>query len=177
MRSDSIIPLAAGSPAPDFALPDAITGQMVSPSTLAGTGVVLVFWSVECPWTRHYDDYFLDRAALWAEHGIALVMVISNAGEDIEVIRDMADAYGLTNLILHDEGNDLANAYGAQTTPHAFVIDGNKQIIYQGSVDNRTFRQQEPTINYLDAAVEALVNGQFPEITETPAFGDIIVRA
>ncbi len=171
-----IIPLPAGSIAPDFTLIDVVSGQPVSLSALLRTGAVLDFWSVECPWSRQYDDYFLERAALWAEQGVTLVMIACNAGETIEQMRDMADAYGITNLILFDEGGRVADAYGAQTTPHIFVLDGTGQVIYQGAVDDRTFRQPQPTVNTLDAAVDALITGQTPAICNTAAYGCTIVR-
>lgn len=176
MRPSTIMPLPAGSIAPDFTLVEVVSGQPLSLGALLGTGVVLDFWSVDCPWSRHYDDYFLERAELWAQQGVTLVMIACNAGETIEQMKDMADAYGITNPILLDEGGMVTDAYGAQTTPHVFVLDGTGQVIYQGAVDDRTFRQPEPTINYLDAAVEALIAGQAPAIGDTPAYGCQIVR-
>lgn len=176
MPLPTIIPLPAGSAAPEFTLIEVVSGQPRSFSDLLGNGAVLDFWSVDCPWSRHYDDYFLERAEMWAAHGITLIMIACNTGETIEQMRDMADAYGIANPILIDEDGRVADAYGAQTTPHVFVIDGTGQVIYQGAVDDRTFRQPEPTVNILDAAVEALIAGQTPAIRETPAYGCQIVR-
>ena len=176
MPPSTISPLPVGSIAPDFTLIDVISGQPAKLGVLLGAGAVLDFWSVDCPWSRHYDDYFLERAELWAAQGVMLIMIACNAGETIEQMRDMADAYGITNPILSDAGGRIADAYGAQTTPHVFVLDGTGQVIYQGAVDDRTFRQPEPTINYLDAAVEALIAGQRPAIGDTPAYGCQIVR-
>jgi hypothetical protein len=148
----------------------------VTLSTSIGGGVVLSFWSVECPWTRYYDDYFVERAAVWGEQGIALMLVNSNSNESPEEMRDMADAYGMGGPILHDVGNVVADAYGAITTPHIYVIHPEGVIVYQGAIDDRSFRQPEPTFNYLDAAVDALLAGQYPEVVETPAYGCTIVR-
>jgi alkyl hydroperoxide reductase subunit AhpC len=152
MPLSTITPLPVGSIAPDFALIEVVSGQSVSLGAL------------------------LERAELWEEQGVTLVMIACNAGETIEQMRDMADAYGITNPILLDEGNVVTDAYGAQTTPHVFVLDSTGRVIYQGAVDDRTFRQPEPTINYLDAAVEALITGQRLTISDTPAYGCQIVR-
>jgi peroxiredoxin len=176
MPYPDITPLPAGSIAPDFTLIEVVSGQPVSLGVLLRAGAVLDFWSVDCPWSRHYDDYFLERSELWEEQGIALVMIASNAGETVEQMQDMADAYGITNPILLDEDSKIADVYGAQTTPHVFVLDGMGRVIYQGAVDDRTFRQQEPTVNHLDAAVEALIAGQTPAVSDTPAYGCAIVR-
>jgi len=173
-------PLAPGAVAPDFSLTDVISGEAVSLSgALAafGRGVVLNFWSVECPWTRYYDDYFVERAAEWRELGVALLLVDSNSSEHPDEMRDMADVLGLSGPILADPASAVADAYGAITTPHLFVVQPDGLIIYQGAVDDRSFRQPEPTVNYLDAAVEALLAGAYPQVAETPAYGCTIVRA
>ena len=172
-------PLSPGSPAPDFTLTDVISGSTVTLSaSLAtlGRGVVLNFWSVECPWTRYYDDYFVERAAEWRELGVALLLVDSNSSEHPDEMRDMADVLGLSGPILADPASAVADAYGAITTPHLFVVQPDGLIIYQGAVDDRSFRQPEPTVNYLDAAVEALLAGQVPQVSQTPAYGCTIVR-
>ena len=171
------IPLPPGSDAPDFTLTDVLTGVPVTLSAAIGRGVVLNFWSVECPWTRYYDDYFVERAAEWGGRGVSLIMVNSNANESIEEMRDMADAYGMGGPILHDPGSVVADAYGAVATPHLFVIHPEGLIVYQGAIDDRSFRQPEPTVNTLDAAVAALLAGETPAIAETPAYGCAIVRA
>jgi peroxiredoxin len=169
-------PLRAGSAAPDFTLIDVLTGQPVTLNAVPGRGLVLDFWSVECAWTRLYDDYFVERAAAWAAQAVWLLLINSNANESPDEMRDMADAYGIGGPILHDPGSAVADLYGAITTPHLYVINPARAVIYQGAVDDRSFRQPEPTVNYLDAAVAALLAGQQPEVADTPSYGCTIVR-
>jgi hypothetical protein len=70
----------------------------------------------------------------------------------------------------------VAGRYGAQTTPHAFLIDRQGILRYRGAVDNVSFRERKPTRFYLQEAVEALLAGQLPEVTEVQPFGCTIVR-
>jgi len=70
----------------------------------------------------------------------------------------------------------VADAYGAQTTPHAFLIGSDGRLLYQGAVDDRSFRQRQATTNYLDAAVSALLAGRSPDPASTPAYGCTLVR-
>ncbi len=169
-------PLALGSPLPDFSLTDVLTGQPVALRGVMQRGLVINFWSVDCAWSRYYDDYFIERANQWAGQGVPLLLVNSNVNETVEQMRDMADAYGIPGPILRDEGCALADALGAQTTPHLFVFNSQALLIYQGAVDDRSFRQPAPTVNYLDAAVQAVLAGQAPSPAETPAYGCTIVR-
>lgn len=171
------MPVASGVLAPDFTLIDVVSGQPVTLSAILGGGVVLDFWSVECPWSRYYDDYLAERGAAWAEQGVTLALIDSNANEPPDVMRDMADAYGLQGPILHDPGSAVADLYGAITTPHIFVVAPTGLVIYQGAIDDRSFRQQAPTINYLDLAVAALLAGETPQVAESQAYGCAIVRS
>lgn len=173
---DEITPLRAGMPAPDFSLPDVLSGETIQLARLRGRPAIVNFWSAECPWSRKFDEYFLECARIWADRGVWLLFVNSNDNEAVYDMQDLAEELGITNPLLRDKHNIVADAYGAQTTPHLFVIDPNGIIVYQGAVDDRSFRQQEATINYLDAAVDALLRGEPPPYADTPAYGCAIVR-
>jgi peroxiredoxin len=176
MTSTEIVPLSPGIPAPDFTLTDILTGNLVQLSGLGGRGTILDFWSVECPWSRHYDDYFLERQPQWAGEGIELIMIDSNTNESMDEIHDMADAYNMAGPILHDPGAKVADLYGAVTTPHIFVVDSSGLLVYQGAIDDRSFRNPNPAHNYLDDAISALLAGQPLSPSETLAYGCAIVR-
>lgn len=177
MSDYEISPLPAGSEAPDFELEDILSGDHVRLSALRGAVVVLNFWSGECPWSRQYDEYFSQRAPRWADQDIWLLHISSNASEEPADVEEAAAELGIEQPILWDAGNAVADAYGAQTTPHVFVVGPEGWIVYQGAVDDRSFRQREATINYLDAAIGALLGGFEPDPANTPAYGCAIVRA
>lgn len=176
MSSDDIIPLSVGAPAPDFSLPDVLSQGSIKLSALQGHVVVINFWSVECPWSRHYDAYLAGLPAAWDDQDVRLLLIDSNLNESIEVMRQLAGEVGMPGPLLHDADCAVANAYGALTTPHIFIVDQAGKLAYQGAIDDRNFRQREATVNYLDAAVEALLAGRSPDPAETPAYGCTIVR-
>jgi peroxiredoxin len=177
MTTDKITPLPAGTPAPDFSLPDILIGQTVTLSAFRGQIVVVNFWSPKCPWSAHYDPYWVERAPVWEAEGIVLLQIGSNADETVEELIHGAGESGMRGPILRDEGNAVADAYGAITTPHVFVIDRDGLLAYQGALDDRTFRQREAAVNHLDSALEALRDGRPPHPANTPAYGCTIVRA
>jgi hypothetical protein len=78
--------------------------------------------------------------------------------------------------ILIDRKHAVADLYEAVTTPHVFVIDRGGILRYRGAVDDMTFRHRQATRFYLQEAVEALLKGSLPAISETPAYGCTIVR-
>jgi peroxiredoxin len=173
---EELTPILAGQYAPDFTLTDVLLGETFTLSQLRGRPLIINFWSTECPWSRKFDDYFLERHNQWAEIGIGLLFIDSNENEAVYEMQDLIDELGIITPVLPDPRNEVADAFGAQTTPHVFLIDSHGLIVYQGAVDDRSFRQPEATINYLDAAVDALQKGQRPDPSDTLAYGCTIVR-
>ena len=78
--------------------------------------------------------------------------------------------------VLIDAEHVVADLYEAVTTPHVFVVDKEGILRYRGAVDDVTFRQRKAARFFLDEAVESLLNGHLPTLTETPAYGCTIVR-
>lgn len=175
-RDVEVQPLVPGETAPGFMLEDILSGVDVSLAELNGKIIVLNFWSYECEWSRHYDKYFADRAPAWESENVQLLHIKSNLNETPAEADSFAQKHGITVPILDDADGSLARAYGAQVTPHVFVIDEDRKIAYQGAVDDRSFRQREATVNYLDQAIEAVRAYQTPDPAETPAYGCAIVR-
>jgi hypothetical protein len=79
-------------------------------------------------------------------------------------------------FVLRDADGSVADRYGAQTTPHVFLINRQGILRYRGAVDDVSFRQREPTRFYLREAVEALLAGRLPEVADVQPFGCTIVR-
>ena len=104
-----------------------------------------------------------------------MLPVASNRNESSQLLQQAAQARGLSRVLV-DAGHGVADLYGALTTPHVFVIDREGFLCYRGAVDDMTFRQRQATRFYLRDAVEALLQGRQPEVSEIPAYGCTIVR-
>jgi peroxiredoxin len=168
---DPLIP--SGQPAPDFTLPD-LTGRLHSLSEQRGRLAIVAFWSAECPWSKRVDCILLDQMREWGER-VALLSIASNDNEEPDLLARVARERGLP-LVLLDEGHSVSSLYGAQTTPHLFLVDANGILRYQGAMDDVTFRQREPTRHYLLDAVEALFAGRNPDPAQSPPYGCALVR-
>jgi hypothetical protein len=75
-----------------------------------------------------------------------------------------------------DANHVVADLYGAVTTPHVFVMDKDGILRYHGAVDDVTFRNRKASRFFLQEAVDSLLDGHLPPLTETPAYGCAIVR-
>ena len=171
---DQLSPLQINQEAPDFTLLD-LEGKIYSLRDYQGQIVIMNFWSAECPWSQRSDAQIIDYLASW-KTGVQYLPIASNANENRELIESVVKIRQLP-LMLHDPEQQVADLYGASTTPHLFAIDAEGFLRYQGAFNDVTFRQPEPTIPYLYQAVEALRSDSSPETAETPPYGCTIVRA
>jgi peroxiredoxin len=165
--------LELNQPAPEFTLPD-LDGRIHMLSDYRGRIVVVNFWSAECPHSERFDVDITSCLVKWGAE-VGLLSIASNANEPDGMLAAVARQRRIP-VVLKDAGQMVAGRYGALTTPHAFLIDRQGILRYRGAVDDVSFRQREPTRFYLQEAVEALLAGFLPEITEIPPFGCTIVR-
>lgn len=143
-------------------------------SDLRGKIVILNFWSCECPHSERTDRELMAMLVQWRDD-VVMLPIAANQIETPQAIGEAARARHLP-FVLIDRGHRVADLYEAVTTPHIFVIDRAGIVRYAGAVDDTTFRQRRPTRFYVDEAVEALLDGHFPPIAQTPAYGCTIVR-
>jgi peroxiredoxin len=166
--------IQSGKPAPDFELSD-LQGQPHRLSELRGQVVVVNFWSAECPLAERADQVLGAYRQEWGED-VTVWPIASNANESAEFLAEIATQRGLP-LVLHDSHHKVADLYGAQTTPHLFVVDGQGILRYQGALDDTNFRQRKPSRFYLQEAVRAVLAGVDPDPAQTTPYGCAIVRA
>ena len=159
--------------APEFTLPD-LDGRIHMLSDYRGRIVIVNFWSAECPHSERFDT---DISACLAQWGmdVALLSIASNTNEPERMLSAVARQRKIP-VVLRDADQSVAGRYEAQTTPHAFLLDRQGILRYRGAVDDVSFRQREPTRFYLREAVEALLAGHLPEVTDVKPFGCTIVR-
>lgn len=161
-------------PAPDFELAT-LDGDTHQLSDYRGDVVVVDFWSAECPVSREYDAYFNRFVDRFDDDKVVLLAIDSNAYDEATIADALAER-DLDFPVLRDAGNEVADAYGATTTPHIFVVDQEGTLRFRGHVDDRSWEQKEATTDYLAAVVEALLLGEEPPVTEQPAYGCTINR-
>lgn len=165
--------LELNQPAPEFTLPD-LDERIHMLSDYRGRIVIVNFWSAECPHSERFDADITTCLAQWGAD-VALLSIASNANEPDGMLAATARQRKIP-VLLRDADQSVADRYEAQTTPHAFVIDRQGILRYHGAVDDVAFRIRVATKFYLKEAVEALLAGQLPEVTEVQPFGCTIVR-
>ncbi len=158
--------------APLFELPD-LKGRRIRLEELRGKVVILYFWSADCDWCKRVDQDMLRFLAQWDGQVVLLPVDSTQESTPEQNLLEM-QARGLP-VILVDPNQTVASRYSAKTTPHCFVIDQDGNIRYQGAFDDVTFRKRTAERHYVREAVEALLAGDQPEISETPPYGCALI--
>ncbi|HEX4899641.1 MAG TPA: thioredoxin family protein [Pyrinomonadaceae bacterium] len=176
-RSSTDIPAppAIGSVIDDFTLADA-DGKEHSLKSLAGPkGVVILFVATKCPVSNAYNERMEKLAQDYKAKGINVVGINSNNTEPAAEVKSHAADKGLTFVILKDDGNKIADRFGATKTPEAYVLDASMKLVYHGRIDNSQ-KVESITANDLRDALEELLTGKAITKTGGAAFGCTIKR-
>lgn len=138
-------------------------------------GVIVIFWSTECPWVQPYNDRINDYVKDYNDKGFTVWVINSNNTESKEAVIEHAKKNGYVFPMLKDENNVVADLFGATRTPEAFVINKENVIIYHGRIsDNRAAAEQ--TTHDLKNAADETASGKEVTVKETKSFGCGIKR-
>lgn len=178
--------LALGEIAPmqDYEMMD-ISGQNMSLKSLAGKkGLIVIFSCNTCPFVLGWEDQYPMLAATAGLEDIGFVLVNSNEakreGDDsLEEMKKHAKGADYNMPYVVDENAALADAFGANTTPHVFMFDANMKLVYKGSINDK-YEQKEKvaTTRWLYDAMTKLAAGNASAISpaETKNLGCSIKR-
>ena len=174
-NSDLPAPPAIGTTIDDFKLPDA-DGAEHSLNALKGkNGAVLIFIATRCPVSNGYNERMETLAQDYKARGINVIGINSNVTEPASEVKSHAAEKHLTFTILKDDGNKIADRFGASKTPEAYVLDANNKLVYHGRIDNSQ-NTANITSNDLRDALNELLAGKQVSKTGGAAFGCTIKR-
>ena len=167
-----------GKPAPAFTL-KGLDGKEVKLADYKDKIVVLEWFNPGCPVVqRHHDkDSLKTLAADTTKDGVVWLAINSGAagkeGSGAEANKKGAEKWSLKHPILLDEDGTVGRAYGAQTTPHMFVIDAKGVLAYAGAIDNDPSGEMKPEerINYVREALASLKKGEPVKTPTSKAYG------
>ena len=167
-----------GAPAPSFTLPAADGSGPVSLASLLGKAraVVVVFDATRCPYAKGYKGRLAAMGKEYGPKGIAFVTINSNKTEPQEEVAADAKKAGFGFPVLKDEGNKVADLYGAQKTPEVYVLDPKGTLLYRGRIDENHEEPEKVTSPDLKNTLEAILAGKPVPKAETKAFGCTIKR-
>lgn len=170
--------LPLGTAAPDFSLPDTVSGRMVSLSEVkTDKGLVVIFLCNHCPYVIHVNPEIVRVAKEYMAKGLGFVGISSNDVENYpddspDKMKVVAEQLGYPFPYLYDESQAVARAYDAACTPDFYVFDKELKLVYRGRIDDSRPKNDNPlTGRDLRAALDAVLGGQPVSEVQYPSGG------
>ncbi len=157
--------LEIGEKAPDFSL-KATDGKTYSLNDFAKAKVLVVsFTCNHCPFVTGSDEVTRETAEKYADQGVVFVAINSNSKntyqeDDFEHMVKRMEEKNFPWVYLRDESQDVARVYGALRTPHFFVFDEERNLIYTGRGVDNPREVDKITVNDLDNVLSEHLAGK-----------------
>ena len=174
--SSTMLPL--GTEAPEFSLPDPVTGRTICRDDFSGAqGMLVTFLCNHCPFVKYIANELASFAKEYQGMGLAIVGINSNDAEahpedSPDSMRTEARQRGYTFPYLVDESQEIAKSYRAACTPDFFLFDDGFRLAYRGQFDPSRPSLDIPTTGVdLREASDALLSGVSPSHIQVPSVG------
>lgn len=155
--------LEIGATAPDFRLP-ATDGSSYGLSDFNEDYLVIFFTCNHCPYVIGSDEVTRASAMRFAPEGVRFIGINSNSAatyqeDDFPHMVSRMEEQKFPWLYLYDESQEVALAYGALRTPHFYLFNRERKLVYTGRGVDQPKDSSKITVNDLDRALEELVAG------------------
>ena len=155
--------------------------SMTLNENIKSNGILVVFTSNSCPFVVMWEDRYKLVEEIAKENNLDLFYVNSNYkkrdGDDsFEKMQDHAKKMNYQFPYVLDKKSELANKFGAKTTPHIFLFSNENKLVYKGSIDDNHKDIKSVKKFYLKHAIKQLIAKETVELNETKAVGCSIKR-
>jgi len=168
--------LAVGENAIPFDLPG-VDGKNHTLADYSGKdAVAVIFTCNHCPYVLAWEDRLIAIQADYADKGVQLIGIGSNDAvkyptDSFENMKTHASEKGFNFPYLRDESQDIARAYSAERTPEIFLFDKAGTLRYHGVVDDNYEDPAAVSATYFRDALDAVLAGEQPSVTDTKPIG------
>jgi peroxiredoxin len=164
-----------GSKVGDFTLHD-LKGGAVPFSSLRGSTTVVVFVATKCPISNGYNERMNAVYRDYSPRGVKFVFVNANSNEPAAEVAEHAASHTLAFPVYKDDGNVVADLFGATVTPETFVMDAHGVLAYHGYIDD-SLNAARIQNQGLRKALDAVLAGRAVAAPTTKAFGCTIKKS
>ena len=170
--------LDLGTTAPDFQLPDVVTGETISLSTFAGKdGLLVMFICRHCPFVKHVQDQLAAIGKDYQDKNLGIVAISANDAENYpndapDSLKEMVSEVGFTFPLCFDDSQETAKAYTAACTPDFFLFDKDFKLAYRGQLDDSRPGNDKPVDGHnLRDAIDTVLAGNPVSEDQLPSLG------
>jgi peroxiredoxin len=170
--------VSLGTEAPDFNLPDTISGKTFTFQDLKGrNGTLIMFICNHCKYVKHVNKELIRLANEYSLKGVNFIAISSNdttqfPEDSPELMKKTAHDLGYPFPYLYDESQDVARKYDAACTPDFFLYDQSLKLVYRGQFDDSRPGGNVPVTGAdLRAALNSLLAGKPISNIQKPSIG------
>ncbi|MBD3610440.1 MAG: thioredoxin family protein [Gammaproteobacteria bacterium] len=169
--------LELGVSAPDFNLPEPLTGKQVNLSDFRDSELLVIFMCNHCPYVLQILDSFVDMVKGYQTQGLKVVAINSNdvthyPDDSPQRMAELAQTMHFDFPYLFDEAQSVAKAYQAACTPDLFLFNAQHKLVYRGQYDAARPGNGEPVTGAdLRAAIDNLLADKNIATEQTPSMG------
>jgi peroxiredoxin len=171
-----MVPL--GTIAPNFTLPDTVSGTSYGLQQLKGKqGTMVMFICNHCPYVKHINSQLVKLANDYTPKGINFIAISSNDAtaqpdDAPDKMKELAQKEGYPFPYLYDESQAVAKAYDAACTPDFYIFDADLKLVYRGQLDDSRPSNDKPLTGAdIRTALDALLNGTQVSPRQRPSIG------
>ena len=154
--------LKIGDQAPDFNL-KATDGNQYSLDNFSDARILVIFFTCNhCPYVLGSDEGTRKTVNRFIPQRVSFVAINSNSPNTYEedsyenmILRMSENLFPW--IYLHDETQEVALAYGALKTPHFYVFDKTRKLVYTGRAVDQPRDASKITVNDLERALSELI--------------------
>jgi peroxiredoxin len=167
--------LQIGDSAPGFTLP-ATDSNNYSLSSFQEEYLVLFFTCNHCPYVINSDEVTRSSAEKFAAAGVKFIAINSNSAgtyqeDDFPHMVKRMEEHQFPWLYLYDESQKVAQAYGALRTPHFYLFNKERKLVYTGRGVDQPRDPSRISVNDLERALEEVTSGRPVSIPVTNPIG------
>jgi peroxiredoxin len=168
--------LSIGDQALDFSLP-ATDGRTYSLSDFKDAEVLVVFFTCNhCPYVIGSDEVTRQTADKFKDRGVAFIGINSNSpntneDDSFEHMVQRMEEHKFPWVYAVDRPQEVALAYGALRTPHFYVFDKDRKLVYTGRGVDSPRDTSRMTVNDLERALEELTTDKPVSVPTTNPIG------
>lgn len=176
LTPSNMIPL--GTIAPNFTLPDTVSGTSYGLQQLKGRqGTIVMFICNHCPYVKHINSQLVKLANDYMPKGINFIAISSNDAtaqpdDAPDKMKELAQKEGYPFPYLYDESQAVAKAYDAACTPDFYIFDADLKLVYRGQLDDSRPSNNKPLTGAdIRIALDALLSGTAISPRQKPSIG------
>jgi peroxiredoxin len=170
--------LALGTAAPEFQLPDVVSGENISLATFSGSkALLLMFICQHCPFVKHIQAELAKIGQDYRDRPLGIVAISANdvanyPDDSPQKLKQMAQELTFNFPVCYDESQAVAKSYTAACTPDFFLFDTAKKLVYRGQLDDSRPSNGIPVTGQdLRQAINAVLQDRAIDFEQKPSIG------